>query len=114
RDHFQVRQRLKIEERLIAAPAQRPLRSGIVSEAILARIIDVDPLEIVEVDRVRGCGPDAAEEIRVSDLEPETAPTARGMSRHKPSPRLADGAEGLFNVRDQFIRQRSAAGTIVR
>src|SRR5207253_10065551 len=74
-DVLHVGERLVVEEHLPRFSGERPRLAGVVREQALVRI-DVDALEVTEVDGVRRRRPRASEEVGMSHLQPQTAPTA--------------------------------------
>ena len=73
-----------------AHAGDRPLLALAVAEHVLAGRIDVDPLEVAEIDRVGAGRPGAAEDVGIGHLEPEAAPSPRGMAVQEAGTRLGD------------------------
>ena len=96
----------------VAPAGDRPAVAVAVAEHVLARGVEVDPLEVAEIDRVGAGRPGAAEDVGVRHLEPEAAPAARRMAVEQPGPRLGDRGERRLDVGDQLLDQRPAARAV--
>ncbi len=74
---------------------------------------DVYEFEGAKVNAVGVESPGAVEEVGVEDLQGERNPAAGGAAREDAGAGLADGAELLLDVRDQFLRDGVTVGTVV-
>src|SRR5262249_157115 len=84
-------------------PCDWPRLAVLVGEHVHTRFVEVDPLKIAEIDRIRCSGPDAAKGVGIGHLQPQARPAARRMASHKSPLRFADGAIGLLDMRDQLL-----------
>src|SRR5262249_43324644 len=112
-DHFHVGEGLEEQHLPSTHPGQRPLFAVGVHEQVGPRFLEIEALEIAEINRVRGRGPAAAEGVGIRYLEPQAAPTARGMAGHEPRRGLVETAKFLLDVRNQLLDQGLAARTVV-
>src|SRR5262249_40585380 len=94
-------------------PGERPLFALSVHKQVGSRFLEIEALKIAEINRVRGRGPAAAEGVGIRYLEPQAAPTARGMAGHEPGRGLVETAKFLCDVRNQLFDQGLAARAVV-
>ena len=95
-------------------PRDRPAFSFAVAEHVFAARIKIDPLKVAKIDRVRAGRPGPAEEIGIGHLQPETAPSARGMAVEQAGTRIGDGGERSLDMRDELLDQRRAPRAVGR
>src|SRR5207302_7618654 len=112
-DDFHVGKRLEEKHRLALEPGQRARLALFIDEEVCARFVNIDPLKIPKVHRIRRRGPDRAEEIGIGDLKPKAAPATRRMTGHEAGCGYAECAILLLDVRNQLFHKRSAAGTVI-
>ena len=94
---FHVGEALEEQHRLVAAARNRPRLACPIDKQTHAGFVEVDPLEIAEVHRVRGRGPDAAEEVGIglpATTDCSSRPTS-GPSRSVPP---AGPARNFFSM----------------
>ena len=96
------------------APPQWPPVPFPVDVHVLSRGIQIDPLEVVKIDRVGCRAPAPAKHLGVRHLQPQGTPPPRGMPRHKPRRRGRHRPEGGIQCRDELLDQAPPHRAVVR